>query len=74
MVPLRLNSTLATVALAGALFGGALHLLNFYSMVQFSPWFAGWRVAATLLTHLLFGISAALEYWTLDRRGTDRQR
>ena len=74
MVPFRLDSTLATVALAGALFGGALYLLNFYGMAQFFPWFASWRGAATLVTHLIFGISAALFYWKLNRHGADRQR
>jgi ribose/xylose/arabinose/galactoside ABC-type transport system permease subunit len=74
MVPLHLASHVATVALAGAVFGGALYLLNFYGMVQFFPWFASWRGAATLATHLLFGITAALLYWKLDRHGTDRQR
>lgn len=74
IVPLRLGSNPGTVALAGAVFGGALYLLNFYGMHQFFPWFASWRGAATLATHLLFGITAALLYWKLERHGTDRQR
>jgi ribose/xylose/arabinose/galactoside ABC-type transport system permease subunit len=74
IVRLQLASNVGALALAGAVFGGALYLLNFYGMVQFFPWFASWRGAATLATHLLFGITAALLYWKLDRHGTDRQR
>lgn len=74
IAPFRQDSSVGMVLLAGAVFGAVLYLLNFYGMVYFFPWFADWRGAATLVTHLIFGMTAALLYWKLDRHGADRQR
>ncbi|MGH6638971.1 MAG: hypothetical protein ACREBY_10265 [Polaromonas sp.] len=74
IAPLRQDSSVGMALLAGAVFGAVLYLLNFYGMVHFFPWFADWRGGATLVTHLLFGMTAALFYWKLDRHGADRQR
>lgn len=43
----------------GAVFGLGLFLFNFYLMAFAFPWFAEFRNATTLITHLVFGITAA---------------
>ncbi len=67
IVPFRLDSTVGMVLLAGAVFGVVLYLLNFYGMTRFFPWFAELRGAATVVTHLIFGITAAFLYWKFNR-------
>ncbi|MFC5520364.1 hypothetical protein [Polaromonas jejuensis] len=74
IAPFRGDSGVAVVALAGAVFGAVLYLLNFYGMVHFFPWFAEWRGAATLVIHLIFGVAAALLYWKLERQEAGRLR
>lgn len=59
-------------AMWGALFGAVLYLINFYGMAQIFPWFAGLRGAPSFAAHLIFGTSAALIYWKLERRSTDQ--
>ena len=71
IAPLHLDSTVGLVS-AGAVFGACLYLLNFYGMAHFLPWFVEWRGAATLITHVIFGVAAALFYWKLNRYGADR--
>jgi ribose/xylose/arabinose/galactoside ABC-type transport system permease subunit len=72
VAPLHLDARVVRLALAGAVFGVALYLLNFYGMVRFFPWFVDWRGTATLVNHVIFGITAAFFYWKLDRHGADR--
>lgn len=67
IVPFRLDSTVGMALLVGAVFGVALYLLNFYGMTRFFPWFAELRGAPTVVTHLIFGMTAALLYWKLNR-------
>lgn len=67
IVPFRLDSTVGMVLLAGAVFGVALYLLNFYGMTRFFPWFAELRGAPTVVTHLIFGVTAAFLYWKFNR-------
>ncbi len=67
IVPFRLDSTVGMVLLAGAVFGVVLYLLNFYGMTRFFPWFAELRGAPTVMTHLIFGMTAALLYWKFNR-------
>ena len=67
IVPFGLDSSVGMVALAGAVFGAALYLLNFYGMTRFFPWFVDGRGVQTLVTHLIFGVTAALLYWKLNR-------
>jgi hypothetical protein len=66
---LRFDSTLALAALTGAAFGAALYLFNFYGMSNFFPWFGEVRGWPTFLINLIFGVSAAVLYWKLERRG-----
>lgn len=65
---LRLDSLLGRMEALGAAFGVMLYLVNFHLMAQFFPWFLELRGWATLMAHLVFGISAALLYWKLARR------
>lgn len=46
----------------GLVFGLALYLINFYGFTEIFPWFAEARNWATILTHLIFGTSAAYTY------------
>ena len=63
----RLDSSAAMVAVAGAVFGLALYLLNFYGMSHFFAWLVDWRSLQALVTHLIFGMTAALFYRKLNR-------
>jgi hypothetical protein len=72
--PLRLDATLQSATLTGLVFGVLLYFVNFYGMVAAFPWFREMRGWATLAAHALFGISAAILYWTLERRGERAER
>lgn len=74
IAPFRRESNVSMVTLAGLVFGAVLYLFNFHAMTHFFPWFIEWRGTATLMSHLIFGVAAALLYWKLDRHGTDVQR
>ena len=66
------DDTPALAAMWGALFGAVLYLLNFYGMALVFPWFAHLRGAPAFASHLIFGTSAALIYWKLERRSMDQ--
>ncbi|MCU6434483.1 hypothetical protein LPB67_11945 [Undibacterium sp. Jales W-56] len=68
IAPFHLDSSMGMVMLAGAVFGLALYLVNFYGMIRFFPWFADMRNLVTLASHILFGITAAGMYRYLERR------
>ena len=63
---------LPEMMITGVLFGAALYLVNFYGMAQVFPWFGALRGWPAFVGHLIFGASAALIYWKLERRSTDR--
>lgn len=65
---LSLDSSVGMVSVAGVVFGACLYLLNFHGMTRFFPWFINLRGAETLWMHLIFGVTAALLYWKLNRR------
>lgn len=65
------ESSLGWTQTLGAAFGVALYLLNFHALSGWFPWFAELRGGATLLAHLIFGITAAVLYWQLARRDQD---
>jgi uncharacterized membrane protein YagU involved in acid resistance len=55
--------------LAGAVFGLALYLINFYGFTGLFPWFAMARNWVSIVTHVIFGVVAALVYVRFaDRR------
>lgn len=66
IAPFHFDSSAGMVLLVGAIFGLALYLLNFYGMVLFFPWFADMRSWATLVAHLIFGMTAAYMYLKLE--------
>jgi hypothetical protein len=67
--PFRLDATIGAAALTGTVFGIVLYLVNFYGMAVFFPWFAEIRGWTALIAHVIFGVTAAVLYWKLERRG-----
>lgn len=72
IAPFHFDSSVGMVLLIGTVFGLGLYLFNFYGMVRLFPWFADMRGWATLVAHLIFGITTAGMYWQLERRDPDR--
>ena len=68
IAPFHFDSSPGMALAVGAIFGLLLYLFNFYGMVSLFPWFAGIRGWAALIAHLIFGMSAAILYWKLERR------
>jgi hypothetical protein len=48
----------ATALLVGAVFGAALYVVNFYGFTHVFPWFVMGRNGVTLLTHVVFSMTA----------------
>lgn len=55
----------------GMAFGALLYFVAFHLMTAWMPWFVEMRGWATFIGHLVFGLSAAVLYWRLRRRGPD---
>lgn len=72
IAPFRLDSSIGLELLIGALFGVGLYLFNFYGMTRLLPWFTDMRGMATLVAHLIFGVTAAAMYWKLKRPDVER--
>ncbi|MCM5678062.1 hypothetical protein M8A51_00775 [Schlegelella sp. S2-27] len=70
MAPFRLDSSAGMALTIGGAFGVLLYLVNFFVLAAWFPWFAEIRGAATLIAHLIFGMSAAFLYWKLERDDT----
>lgn len=68
MAPFNLDSSVGMASLAGAIFGLAVYLIDFYGMTSFFPWFIQARGALSLVTHLVFGLVAADVYLRYERR------
>jgi hypothetical protein len=58
---------------AGAGFGLALYLVNFYLFTAAFPWFAMARGGITLFAHLVFGVVLAWSYKALARRESEHE-
>jgi hypothetical protein len=67
IAPMRMDSSVGLALLVGAVFGMALYVFDFYGMTLFLPWFVDMRGLATLVAHLVFGMTAAAMYWKLKR-------
>ena len=52
----------------GAGFGASLYVVNLYGFTAIFPWFAQVRDWITLVTHIVFGATAAATYKALQRR------
>lgn len=57
-----------TALMAGAAFGLALYVANFYVFTAAFPWFAAARGWASAFSNLMFGLVAAALYKGLERR------
>ncbi|HYD82334.1 MAG TPA: hypothetical protein VEC06_21225 [Paucimonas sp.] len=68
MAPFHLDSSAGMALAAGAVFGLLLYWFNFYGMVRFFTWFEELRGWPSIVAHLVFGMTAALAYWKLERR------
>jgi len=64
----RIN--LVTAAVVGIVFGIALYFINFYGFTEVFPWFAMARGWIAILTHALFGLTAASVYVGVKRAGS----
>lgn len=53
---------------AGAIFGIAVYLVNFYGMTALFPWFAMARNLITIFAHLVFGVVLGWTYHALAIR------
>ncbi len=67
IAPFKLDSSVAMVLTAGAVFGVLLYALNFLVLVAIFPWFAALRGWPTLIAHLIFGMVAAFTYFKLEK-------
>ena len=67
IAPFRLDSSVAMVLTAGALFGLLLYAFNFLVLASTFPWFAPLRGWPTLVAHVVFGMTAAFTYLKLER-------
>jgi len=71
MAPFSLDSSVAMASLVGAVFGVLLYVVNFYGMTQLFPWFADARSWVSFISHILFGLTAADTYLSLEREASD---
>ncbi|CAG9187374.1 hypothetical protein [Cupriavidus pinatubonensis] len=67
MAPFSFDSSIGMASLAGALFGVAVYVIDFYGMTRVFPWFAEARGSLSFLAHVVFGLVAADSYWKLER-------
>ena len=68
IAPFNFDSSLAMASLAGAVFGVAVYLVNYYGLSQAFPWFAAARGWVSLISHIVFGLVAADVYVRVERR------
>jgi hypothetical protein len=68
IAPFSLDSSVGMASLAGAAFGVALYLVNFYGMSDIFPWFADARSWASFASHIVFGLVAANTYLRLETK------
>ncbi|KWR77507.1 hypothetical protein [Cupriavidus sp. IDO] len=68
MAPFSFDSSVGMASLAGAVFGVAVYLINFYGMTRVFPWFAEARGGVSFLAHVVFGLVAADAYLKLERK------
>lgn len=71
IAPFHLDSSIRMSLLTGAIFGLLLYAFNFYGMVSFYPWFAEMQNGVVMLSHILFGMTAAVMYRQLERYRSD---
>ncbi|MDF3881483.1 hypothetical protein [Cupriavidus basilensis] len=67
MAPFSFDSSIGVASLAGAVFGLAVYVINFYGITTLVPWLADARGAPSFLAHVVFGLVAADAY-LIERR------
>ncbi len=67
----RMNLRLGAAIGAGAVFGLAVYVVNFYGFTAIWPWFEMARNAITIVSHLAFGAVLAWAYFTLARTSAE---
>ncbi len=68
MAPFSFDSSFGMASLAGALFGVAVYVIDFYGMTRVFPWFAEARGSLSFLAHMVFGLVAADAYRKLEKK------
>ncbi len=68
------ETSVPVMQLFGTGVGALLYLFNFHVLTQLTPWFAELRGWPTFIAHIVFGVSTALLYWKLARRGVNPRR
>jgi hypothetical protein len=68
----RMNTRNAVIA--GAAFGFALYLLNFFVFTSLFPWFAMARGVDSAIAHIFYGVVLAYAYKALTRRAKVRAK
>ncbi|AUT76549.1 hypothetical protein [Paraburkholderia hospita] len=68
IAPFSLDSSMGLASLAGAVFGVALYLVNFYGMSHLFPWLPDARSWASFVSHIVFGLVAADTYLWLETK------
>ena len=62
MAPFSFDSSIGVASPAGAVFGLAVYVINFYGITTLVPWLADARGAPSFLAHVVFGLVAADAY------------
>ncbi len=62
--------SMGTAIVAGAVFGLALYVINFYGFTALFPWFAMARGGLSIFVHLVFGVVAAWVYKAMQKPRT----
>lgn len=63
MASFSFDSSFGMATLTGVSFGLVVYWFDFHGMTHVFPWFADARGAASLGTHVVFGLVAADTYW-----------
>lgn len=64
----QFDSSAELMIVVGAAFGALLYAFNFHGIAEFFTWLPELRGMSTFIAHLIFGITAAMLYWALERR------
>jgi hypothetical protein len=71
IAPFHFDSSAGMALVVGAVFGLILYWFNFYGVARFFAWFEEMRGWTSVVAHLIFGMTAALAYWKLERPQTE---
>jgi len=63
------ESSVPMIETIGAVFGLGVYVISMHGWSNVFPWITELRGWATLIGHMVFGMTAALTYWKLAQRG-----